>query len=364
MVGGLAAIVVGIGAVAGLLLASGGGETIASVDTAPAAVTSAAEAEKLPIVPTRKVATVVIKPQSGAPAAEPSEVTAAEAPLPAQTAAEGALTAAASEPAALPVTTAASEASPTEPDNAGSDNGAPADGGLEANDPRWGNVASPAPAQAPAKPADTKLQSAFADPNSGSDLSADLLTTAAISRNAEREGLRAPLQELETLAGDAEEQARVPLPKAVRTARIADGVNMRSAPRPGMRVLTVVPAGASVALVGCEDWCEIIYKGQRGYVYRSFVEGQSRAASRTKPTRTAKAGGAARSKAQAPAKAKAAANKPKAAVARAAPRQAPARAVPKQAPARALVEPGVPRGGAVPAAVLPATPWTPDRPER
>ena len=35
----------------------------------------------------------------------------------------------------------------------------------------------------------------------------------------------------------------------------------------------VVPQAATVQLVGCKAWCEIVYKGRRGYVYKDFLGG-------------------------------------------------------------------------------------------
>ena len=64
---------------------------------------------------------------------------------------------------------------------------------------------------------------------------------------------------------------------ATRTVRVNRGVNMRTRPKSGASVLTVVPKAASVQLVGCKLWCEIVYKGRRGYVFKDFVGGRARA---------------------------------------------------------------------------------------
>ena len=72
--------------------------------------------------------------------------------------------------------------------------------------------------------------------------------------------------------------AQPPDPKAAtRTVRVNRGVNMRTRPQSGASVLTIVPKAASVQLVGCKLWCEIVYKGQRGYVFQDFVGGRARA---------------------------------------------------------------------------------------
>ena len=79
--------------------------------------------------------------------------------------------------------------------------------------------------------------------------------------------------------------------EATRTVQINRGANMRARPKSGSSTLTVVPRGAAVQLVGCKAWCEIIYKGQRGYIYKDFVGGSKRTAS-ARSTRSTKAAAA------------------------------------------------------------------------
>jgi hypothetical protein len=58
---------------------------------------------------------------------------------------------------------------------------------------------------------------------------------------------------------------------AAGTARVRQAVNMRSAPKKGAGVLGVVPSGTSVSVLSCESWCQISYKGRKGWVYKSFL---------------------------------------------------------------------------------------------
>ena len=59
-----------------------------------------------------------------------------------------------------------------------------------------------------------------------------------------------------------------------RTVQITKGANMRSRPKSGSSVLGTVPKGAAVQMVGnCSSWCQIVYKGKRGYVFRDFIGG-------------------------------------------------------------------------------------------
>lgn len=55
-----------------------------------------------------------------------------------------------------------------------------------------------------------------------------------------------------------------------REAVIKRSVNMRTAP--GGSVLGIIPAKTAVELVSCTKWCEIVYKGQRGFVYKSYIQ--------------------------------------------------------------------------------------------
>ncbi|MBL8577028.1 MAG: SH3 domain-containing protein [Mesorhizobium sp.] len=58
---------------------------------------------------------------------------------------------------------------------------------------------------------------------------------------------------------------------AAGTARIKSAVNMRSSPKKGASVLGVVPAGTSVNVKSCNQWCNISWNGKSGWVYKSFL---------------------------------------------------------------------------------------------
>lgn len=68
-----------------------------------------------------------------------------------------------------------------------------------------------------------------------------------------------------------------------RTATIASAVNMRASGAKGARVLAVIPRGATVGLVDCDGWCEVIYEGRRGFIYKSFIASESRVAEASEP---------------------------------------------------------------------------------
>jgi Bacterial SH3 domain len=54
-------------------------------------------------------------------------------------------------------------------------------------------------------------------------------------------------------------------------ARIVSGVNMRAGPSNGHAVLATIPRGSPVEVIDCRQWCEVIFAGQRGWVYKSFI---------------------------------------------------------------------------------------------
>jgi SH3 domain-containing protein len=71
-----------------------------------------------------------------------------------------------------------------------------------------------------------------------------------------------------------------------RMVQINKGVNLRSRPKGGSSVLGTVPRGANVQLLGCNAWCEIVYNGRRGYVFKDFIGGgRNRTAQLAKPAK-------------------------------------------------------------------------------
>lgn len=60
-------------------------------------------------------------------------------------------------------------------------------------------------------------------------------------------------------------------PGTLRIARIVSDVRMRAGPGNAEAVLTAIPRGSAVEVVTCRAWCEVIFSGQRGWVYKGFV---------------------------------------------------------------------------------------------
>ncbi|WP_292545049.1 SH3 domain-containing protein, partial [Mesorhizobium sp.] len=59
---------------------------------------------------------------------------------------------------------------------------------------------------------------------------------------------------------------------AAETGRILRGVTMRTGPKNGAAAIVTIPAKTSVQVMGCKKWCEIVYNGKRGWIYKSFVK--------------------------------------------------------------------------------------------
>lgn len=58
---------------------------------------------------------------------------------------------------------------------------------------------------------------------------------------------------------------------ALQVGRVTSGVNMRAGPGNGQAVVATIPAGSPIQVVKCAHWCEVIFAGQRGWVYKTFI---------------------------------------------------------------------------------------------
>ncbi len=55
------------------------------------------------------------------------------------------------------------------------------------------------------------------------------------------------------------------------TGFATEHVKLRAGPDNGSAVLSVVPSSAAVTVHGCKGWCNVSYRGQRGFVFKSFL---------------------------------------------------------------------------------------------
>ena len=58
---------------------------------------------------------------------------------------------------------------------------------------------------------------------------------------------------------------------AGREARVTKYVNLRSGPTDESNVVAVVPAKASVSVLDCKAWCEVVFDGKKGWIYKRFI---------------------------------------------------------------------------------------------
>jgi hypothetical protein len=147
---------------------------------------------------------------------------------------------------------------------------------LDPTDPRWisataGHAAAgatvavrPEASQDASEPA--PVASAYAD----DDESADNAATAAIPTAK-------PVQDAAQTDNAVEKpDTEKKVASAGRPGRTARSVTMRAKPDDHGGVLGTVPGSANVQVVSCSSWCEIVYKGKRGFVYRKFLRNNGR----------------------------------------------------------------------------------------
>ncbi len=146
---------------------------------------------------------------------------------------------------------------------------------LDQTDPRWTQEQKAAAAKARSTAAATKgdnLASAYAEEPAAQ---ADEAATAAIP-TAKPKAAEAAVE-----TAMVKPEAKAPDPAADdategRASRAARAVTMRAKPSTRGSPIGTVPARADVKVISCDQWCQIVYKGKRGYVYRSFLERNGR----------------------------------------------------------------------------------------
>ncbi|TPI26770.1 SH3 domain-containing protein [Mesorhizobium sp. B3-2-1] len=171
---------------------------------------------------------------------------------------------------------------------------------LAANDPRWTGAqpkaaaAATDPDQAAApgqvtkqpEPAPGKTAAAFAQSSADTDATDELAKVAASNppaNSSNPDGAQtAAIPETQPQApeqkpanaqgGDNAAKAKPHKVAAAGSGHILRTVTMRSAPKKGATPIGTVPARTSVQLIGCKKWCEIVYNGKHGWVYKSYVK--------------------------------------------------------------------------------------------
>jgi hypothetical protein len=158
---------------------------------------------------------------------------------------------------------------------------------LAPNDPRWTGpdsktasgveVTPPDPATSQPVQEEKPSATAFVEPAAQADATT-LLSKVAAPGNA------APDDN-----PDGAQTAAIPTPKpqlpqpvqpdvkpekmaAAGTGRILRTVTMRTGPKKNAAAMGTIPAKTSVQVVSCNKWCQIVYNGQRGWVYKSYIK--------------------------------------------------------------------------------------------
>ncbi|AZO01618.1 SH3 domain-containing protein [Mesorhizobium sp. M9A.F.Ca.ET.002.03.1.2] len=154
---------------------------------------------------------------------------------------------------------------------------------LAPNDPRWtgsgpktksGRMAGRAE-QAADKPS---IAPAFADPAAKNKAAALFAKVAAPDKtatdDAQTAAIPSPKPQLPAATQDDGSQAKVEAKKvsAADTGRILRAVTMRSGPKTSAAAIVTVPAKTSVEVMSCKKWCEIVYNGKRGWIYKRFIK--------------------------------------------------------------------------------------------
>jgi uncharacterized protein YraI len=158
---------------------------------------------------------------------------------------------------------------------------------LEPQDPRWARTAAADAnaAFAAVIPTEPVPNAPAADQAAGkSSDPADATRMAAVSPE-DMKPKKAAQQSDDENATASDAPLAPGLSGSTRPAQVNKGVNMRSRGRSGASVVMTIPQAAVVQVVGCKSWCEVIYKGQRGFIYKDFISGGSKRTAANRSTK-------------------------------------------------------------------------------
>ncbi|MBZ9739220.1 SH3 domain-containing protein [Mesorhizobium sp. CO1-1-4] len=165
---------------------------------------------------------------------------------------------------------------------------------LAANDPRWtGSQAKAASAspdqgtpqaeQARGKPA---TAAAFAQPSANSDAASELAKVAApqaATNGGKPDGAQTAAipavqpqapdeQPVASQDDDGQAKAKPRKVAAAGNGRVLRAVTMRSGPKKNAAAIGTVPARTLVQVMSCKQWCQIVYNGKTGWIYKSYIK--------------------------------------------------------------------------------------------
>jgi len=102
---------------------------------------------------------------------------------------------------------------------------------------------------------------------------ADEAAEAALDEAVEQATAMATEETIEETAEQAVEDPEPEVAAVTRTAPVTTDVNMRAGPSNDAAVVLVVRRNREVEVIRCRYWCEVIYDGKRGFIYKGFVRG-------------------------------------------------------------------------------------------
>ncbi|UVC17146.1 SH3 domain-containing protein [Mesorhizobium onobrychidis] len=153
---------------------------------------------------------------------------------------------------------------------------------LAPNDPRWtgsGPKTTSGQMAGQAEKADKpSTAAAFSDPAAKTKVAALLAKVAAPTKTstdgAQTAAIPTPKPEEPAATQNDGTQAKVEAKQAsaADTGRILRGVTMRTGPKNSAAAIVTIPAKTSVQVMGCKKWCQVVYNGKRGWIYKSFVK--------------------------------------------------------------------------------------------
>lgn len=145
---------------------------------------------------------------------------------------------------------------------------------LPRNDPRWTGGGKPPPAidaKAVAVQTNDGAKTAFAEEDGAAKGAA-----AAAPSTEDDETAADSHSDPDPKAATAAIPAARPEPPSEEAGAAANGhilraVTIRSGPKKGAAAIGTIPAKTAVQVISCKSWCEVVYKGRHGFVYKSFV---------------------------------------------------------------------------------------------
>lgn len=136
---------------------------------------------------------------------------------------------------------------------------------LKPGDPRWSAPGTKAASQQTTSKQAT--QQAFA-PQKVDPAAAAAVTAEALNDGGQDSAKTSAIPTARPDFPDADATAD----GSTETGHILRAVTMRSGPKKSASALGTVPAKTAVKVMSCKSWCQIVYKGRQGWIYKSFLK--------------------------------------------------------------------------------------------